>query len=107
MKLETTVWRRLENRVQAARDRVAKQCPNLVAEASANLRELRRLRLFIDELIDEETIRGRDEGGTWRSLGSSKQQAQQRYEAATARRDGRWIPPRRRSRQLDSDHAQP
>jgi hypothetical protein len=90
------VWRELITQAQAARDRVRKKAAaedrewgSQFAQSSTvigNVRELYQLRDLVDELIDHEIIRGKELGVSFDLLGSSRQQAQQRYKRAIARR---------------------
>ncbi len=80
------VWKRLDRGIKAARTRVNEQPDEHGFRASHNIKEMTKLRWVIEDLIDAETIRGRDQGASWVLLGSSKQQAQQRYKRAVARR---------------------
>lgn len=86
---------RLERRVTRARKRVEQQVPDDEHgfRASKNIRELRALQAFISDQIDDEIIRGREQGAHWNLLGSSKQQAQQRHAAALARRSPTGLHP--------------
>ncbi len=86
-------WQRLEREVKAARTRVRDIAKRRMAwfgddaePHAENVRELIKLRRLLDELIDDETIRARELGASWDSLGSSRQQAQQRHKRALARR---------------------
>lgn len=89
MKRSTTIdgsaWERLTRRVGVARERAEGVADNTGSRAGATIGELRRLRRLIDELIDDETVRGREQGAPWVILGSSRQQAQQRHAAAIRR----------------------
>lgn len=87
--------RRLERRVAAVRKRVEQQVPNDERgfRASRNIRELRALQAYISDQIDDEVIRGREQGAPWHLLGTSKQQAQQRHAAALARRSPTGLHP--------------
>lgn len=86
--------RRLERRVTLARERV-EQVPDdeLGFRASRNIGELRALQASISDQIDEEIIRGREQGAPWHLLGTSKQQAQQRHAAALTRRSPTGLHP--------------
>ncbi len=91
------VWQNLAAQVKAARDRVRRKIAEAVFEspdrpAIENIRELTELRRMVDELIDGEIIRGRELGASWDLLGTSKQQAQQRYRRAVARRHEQSMP---------------
>lgn len=79
------VWKRLGRRTKAASERAERQADEHGFRAGVNIQELWKLRRLIDELVDAETIRGREQGAPWGTLGSSKQQAQQRHEAALKR----------------------
>lgn len=83
------VWKRLARRIKTASERAERQ-PDYIGgfRAGANIKELWKLQRLIDELIDAETIRGREQGADWAMLGTSKQQAQQRHKAALARQRG-------------------
>lgn len=84
--MTTDVLEILERRVKAARRDLAKfGNDEFGLRAARNLTKLRDLRRLIDELIDEELVRGRAQGAPWSSLGTTKQAAQQRYQAALAR----------------------
>lgn len=54
--------------------------------ARRNIEELYKLRGALDGLIDAEMVRGRDQGASWNMLGTSKQQAQQRYKRIMAQK---------------------
>jgi len=79
------VWKRLTRRTRSASERAGQQPDEAGFRAGANIKELWKLRRVIDELIDAETIRGREQGAAWGMLGFSKQQAQQRHKAALQR----------------------
>lgn len=80
------VWKRLGRRVTSAKERAVRQPDEHGWRAGASIRELTALRDLLDDLIDAEVIRGREQGAEWVLLGSSKQQAQQRYRRATRSR---------------------
>ena len=98
-----TVWQRLTAEVRAASARVRKEQADYAAgrtgmgffhdrdrdksEAHRNVRELYELRRLVDELIDDEIIRGRELGASFDQLGSSRQQAQQRHARALRQRE--------------------
>lgn len=79
------VWKRLDQRIRAARDR-ADVSDEHGFRASRNIEELRRLRGALDGFIDAELVRGREQGASWDMLGTSKQQAQQRYKRIMAQK---------------------
>ena len=83
--MATTIWKRLENRVKTARSRAEEAPDRLGWQASRNLDELWKLQAAIERMIDEELIRGREQGASWAMLGTSKQQAQQRHRRALER----------------------
>lgn len=84
--MSADVWKRLERRVKTARAR-AEVIPDDEHgfRASRNLDELRKLQGAIEDLIDAEIIRGREQGAPWGLLGTSKQQAQQRHRRVIGR----------------------
>ena len=90
------VWQQLEREVKAARGRVRADIREAASwgmdfptrEPTGNVRELLALRRLVDDLIADETIRARELGAGWSSLGTSRQQAQQRHKRAMARRNG-------------------
>ena len=85
------VWKRLAGRVKAAGDRSRRDAESgavrLYDRAPENIRELWKLRRLIEELIDDEMIRGRELDAPWDLLGTSKQQAQQRHARAIRQRE--------------------
>ena len=86
--------RRLERRVATARERAEQVADDEHGfRASRNIRELRELQAYISDQIDDEVIRGREQGAPWNLLGTSKQQAQQRHAAALARRSPTGLHP--------------
>lgn len=88
----STLWPRLQQEVQQSAARVRTMetrsilGPSASSEAGRNIDELYRLQRVIDDLIDAEIIRGHKHGALWSNLGSSRQQAYQRYKRAIARK---------------------
>jgi hypothetical protein len=83
--MSADTWQRLDRRVKTARARAEEAPDEHGIRASRNLDELRKLQWSIEKLMDDEIIRGRDQGASWSMLGTSKQQAQQRHKRALER----------------------
>jgi hypothetical protein len=85
--MRTDPWKRLQDRVKAAAQRVGPMRDEANwLRTSRSITELMKLRAAIDDLIDEEVIRGHESGAPWAALGTGRQQAQQRYVRAMRRR---------------------
>lgn len=85
---------KLEKRVRALRRRQDRPSDDMHgSQASWNIKRLRELRELIDSLMDDEILRGREHGAPWASLGTSKQQAQQRHRVAYMRNSPTGLPP--------------
>lgn len=78
-------WNALERHVAAATKRIQDAAPDHGFRGSISLQELYAVRKHIEKLIDLETIDARAAGAQWSALGSSKQQALQRHNAAIRR----------------------
>ena len=75
-------WDRLQRRIKVARERVREQPDRPEYRAQETIRQLRALRDVVDELIEAEVVRWRDQGVPWVWLGTSKQQAYEVYRRA-------------------------
>src|SRR5271167_509373 len=82
------VWTKLSSRLMSARVRTAAEPDEHGWRAGQNINELLMLSATIDALIDDEIVRGRQQGAPWTTLGGSKQFAFNRYTRATERRQG-------------------
>jgi hypothetical protein len=85
------VWAALSARLREIRAAARRDARDHLAagereEATANVRALYELRQAVDDAIDAEVIRGRENGAQWDLLGTTKQQAQQRHRRAMARK---------------------
>jgi hypothetical protein len=74
------VWVRLQRRIQTASERAGLGPDERGWRAGRNVTELRRLKQVIDTLIDDEIVRGHDQGAAWTVLGGTKQYTYGRYQ---------------------------
>jgi len=82
----TDALKRVERRAATAAGKVADLTPDHGFRGAETVRALRKLRVLIDELLDEDIVGARAAGAPWTQLGTSKQQAQQAHARALVRR---------------------
>lgn len=82
-----TPWDRLRRRIDGYEEKSSRAPDEHGYRAGEHLRHLQTLRQAIETEIDREILRAREQGASWSSIpyGGSKQAAQQRHRAATAR----------------------
>jgi hypothetical protein len=74
------VWVKLQRRIHTACERASLSPDEHGSRAGRNVAELRLLKQVIDTLIDDEIVRGHDQGAAWTVLGGTKQYTYGRYQ---------------------------